>query len=346
MRSAGQEGRRPDRAAEQEHAPEASPVAPRPAEGRDEGPEVDRERHDPEEGDRRHVEGELVRDREQSERGGRREDEPPARAGAGPPPRFRFDLAQVFPRRHRRRLVHSRLREGRPCHEGSIDHEAARPEPRLRRDVESRLDEKRVGEEPQERPDVRDGVERIGRAAGREPDEPGLEQRTGRRERQVRKAGGDREQGEQPGERRVVGGRLPGRSGRERGRPGDGGRREAGDGEQDETEVKGGLPARPEPGREAVGIEVSPDEEDLEEEHARRPDRSPSAEPRQEPLRYERLNLEQKRGAEPDCRRDQESCNHPGSVVAPPPGRRGGLDRPFRGPGGGRDSGASRSTRQ
>ena len=79
--------------------------------------------------------------------------------------------------------------------------------------------------------------------------------------------------------------------------------RERGEAREQRAHVDGGLAPRAEPPVEPVGVEVAREERPLEEDEAGRPHRGRSAEPRQEPLRDDRLDAEEEERAQTDRRR-------------------------------------------
>jgi hypothetical protein len=122
---------------------------------------------------------------------------------------------------------------------------------------------------------------------------PGLEERGGRGEEEVRESDGGGEEREDA--KRGLGdrGSLPLRIGEDRQR-----RRAEGE----DRDVDDGLPSRGQLAIEKVRVEVAEEQHDLEEQHARAPDGRSAAEPRQDHLGNDGLDLEQEeRGKEDRC---------------------------------------------
>src|SRR5215472_1405525 len=73
------------------------------------------------------------------------------------------------------------------------------------------------------------------------------------------------------------------------------------------------LPPRYLPADDAVGVEIAREQQELEEEHAGRPDRRRAAEPGKDVFADERLNLEEKKRSEKDRQRVGE--HRPGASL-------------------------------
>ena len=148
---------------------------------------------------------------------------------------------------------------------------------------EVRFDQERVAQQRQERPDVRERVEAVGRDAGVRSAEPGLQERSRRGEHQVRQAEAAQQQAEDVGRRRFLAGGLPG-FGR--------GDRQQAERQQEQSEVDRDLRLGTEPADAEMCVRVAAEQKDLKEQHARRPDRGTAAEPRQDEARDQGLDQE------------------------------------------------------
>ena len=265
----------------EQRQPEAPPVPARAVEADDEAQQVEAQRQDPEERDHRDVLAKRVRRRQQQHHRAGREQEPE-------PPSAR--------RRGWRRIPGGRRGRGGFGLRGAPDPRAApdreqhesdqspRPCGRLLLAGEVGFDQERVSQQRQERPDVRERVEAVGRDAGMRSAEPSLQERTRRGEHQVGQAEAAEQEAEDVGRRRFLAGGLPG-FGR-----GDGQQAER---QQEQSEVDRDLCLGTEPADAEMRVRVAAEQQDLEEQHARRPDRGTAAEPRQDEARDEGLDEEE-----------------------------------------------------
>jgi hypothetical protein len=168
-------------------------------------------------------------------------------------------------------------------------------------EAEERFDQRGIGGERDQAARVARGVEKIRilrvRVIGL--GQPTLHERRAGGEQDERRTDREREPPEQP-ERGTGLGRRPARWPGERKRDGRG---------DQQRHVNHGVPARAEPARPEVRVEVAREQRDLEEPNRRRPDRRASAENRQEPLDQERLEHEQQRRRQ-ERRRGVEGDQH------------------------------------
>ena len=132
------------------------------------------------------------------------------------------------------------------------------------------------------------------------PRGPGLRERTRRGEKQIRKADAHREKQEDAADRRSRIRRLPTGARQDRRSPRQRERSEQEDGKKNETRMQRASRAGREPMCQDVGVEVSGEQGELEEEETGGPDRRPSSEPRQDVLAHERLDLKEKECPEED----------------------------------------------
>ncbi len=253
------------------------------AEGRDQGREVERERHHPEQRGRR-VEGERVRRREHQRVAGAGEQHPVQRrelpagpaAGAGGEHRRRGGLGGAW--RGRRRQAERVERE--------VADEERGPDPPVLVEVEQRLEHERVGEERGERAEVRGPVEEVGVGAGRvraRREAPLREDARGR-EQQQRASDRERERGDDREDRVPLEAHRP--------------ERHRGEGRHREHQVEHPHPAAPEQRLEPARVEVTEQQHPLVEHQAGRPHRRARAEEREQLLGDDQLRLEEQERAE------------------------------------------------
>ncbi|TLD45373.1 MAG: hypothetical protein FAZ92_02369 [Accumulibacter sp.] len=279
-------------------------------EAENEAQQVDAQRHHPQERHRRDVLRQVTGQRQQEDRGRHRQADP------------QQALAQRRPRHG--------LRTGRAAFEfagdalprlpgagEAGDHEedvADRPGVCLLHDDKERFDEHRIGEQREHRRQVRQRVEAIRHQAVERPRIPRLHQRPGGRQQQVRHADGGSEDDEHIPRRAGEGGVLPGRIGDHRQR------RQT---EQQQHAVHDVLPARRKPLVQQVHVEVAEQQRRLKEDHAGGPHRRRTAEPRQDHLGDDRLDLEEEKGRKEDRHGEADHPGVPGCcgvpVVGPPP---------------------------
>ncbi len=168
------------------------------------------------------------------------------------------------------------------------------------------FDEKWVGEEAEERADVGEGVEAVGRNAGRGFCVPVLKQRAGGGEQEKGKADGGGQEGEDGkgwvqglrGARGEIGSDGRGPEAREDG--------ESGDGDGEENDLDGGLAAHGEICGDGVGVDVAGEKGELEKEEAGGPDGGSAAEDGEDLFAEEELDLEEEEGGEEDGRGEGE----------------------------------------
>ena len=250
-------------------------------EAQDEGEQVERERRHPDHRDRRDVGGEKAGIGDHQD----------GRAGGQCCPQ-----QLVLP--GRRRAVVVMLRGQRlavaaaPGEQAAGDDEAGKepgPQVRLPAGREKRLDSQRVGEQCEHRPEIGEREQPVGDEAGAFAREPGLEQRARRRQYEVGQADRNGEQAENA-QRRVLGaGGFP---------VGTGADRQQHQAKQQQAAVEQALAVRREVADDPVRVEIAEQQGHLEEQHAGRPYRSRAAEPRQDHLADQRLDLEEQEGAE------------------------------------------------
>ena len=188
-------------AAERRREQREEDVAAVPAaavEAQDEGEQVERERHDPQQ---RHG-GDVLRDvvghREQQQRARRGERAPQhwrasVGGGASPPSRLRRRRAPRMDGRRAR--AGSTLASPRRAHSTDEERVARRPADRLRARRRPRLDSERIAEQRQQRREVGQREQAVRARAGKRSREPRLHQRAGGRQQEIRQADGG---GEQP----------------------------------------------------------------------------------------------------------------------------------------------------
>jgi hypothetical protein len=166
-------------------------------------------------------------------------------------------------------------------------------------DREVGLDEEGVGAEAEQGAEVGERVEAVRRGAGVEAGVPALEQRASGGEGEEGQADGGEQEGDDRGDRGVAGLGAPGVAGDDRGGPaGDAGEEEE-EAEEEQGEVDGALARRWPPG-EGVGVGVAAEQGELKKEHAGGPDGRGAAEPREQALAEDELDLEEQEGAEAD----------------------------------------------
>ena len=275
-----------------------------PREGVDEGAEIERERHDPEERHRRHVGGQVSRDREEERAGNgrQREDAHHGQPGPGGETRRRD-------RRGRRRAA------ARRCHPENDEQrckaeEDGAPEPGLTVQPEQGLEQEGIGQEGACGARVRGRVQEVGVDRGRAaagPCKPRLDQRgegrggdEGEPERACQRA-------EQPDDGRKVAGRVAHEAKLAR-------RRREGHTDPENPE-QGDLPGGRHVTDEKVREGIARQQRRLEEHHGSIPDRRRAAEDGQDVAHRQRLYPEHQRRGEDD------------EAVEPGRGRDVGRDR-------------------
>ena len=190
---------------------------------------------------------------------------------------------------------------------------------------QSRLDEERVGKQRSERPEVGGAIEDIGVLRVLEPgaSEPSLHERRGRRDGKEGKPHRGGEQADQPDILPAGRGLVEGRRDRDRQRQ---------EGDREKAEVDRGGSDKVKVTRYNMRIKRAKKQHCLEERDRNRPDRSRSAESRQNHLREHRLDPEQERCREKQCYRENqlyrfavhdrvEQWGPPGNQFAPKPDR-------------------------
>ena len=154
----------------------------------DEGEEVEAQRDDPQEGDRRHVLAHVVRCGQEHHRGPGGKEDPGDRVEPG-------DAAAGVGRAGLPGAVGlGTVPEGEIGDRGAGDGEHGEgdpPDEGLRPHAPDGLEEERIGEEGGERAHVGEGVEPVGRLSGEHPAKPGLHERTGRCQHEVGEADGE-----------------------------------------------------------------------------------------------------------------------------------------------------------
>ena len=307
-------GDRPGHAPQRERRQRQHQVAQVPAaavEAQDEGDQVDRQRHDPQQRHRGDVLGDVAGDRQQQDAAHRGKARPEQLA---PDPRRRFGGTGgsrskngvrpgfCFACVGRRDLRH-RCRSRAGLHQGGGDAQcdeqpvARRPGDRLRVRGDPRLDRERIGEQRQHRCQIRKREQPVRIASRVALREPGLQQRAGRRQQQVGQADRRRQQPEDQPQRALGAQRLPGDGGD------DGQQQEACD---QQRRVQRSLPpARQAPGRR-IGVGIAREQRALEEHQAGRPHRGRAPEPRQDLLGDDRLDQEQQERTREDRQRVED----------------------------------------
>ncbi len=315
-----------------EHQPARTPAFA--TEGDDEREQIQHERHDPQQRNRRHVLAEMNRHRREEQRSARGKQHPErsvTRAGRAQDAAGRIADGRIG-RGEQRNPAH-RHRD-RPAHD-SEHHEARRERGRLRAQAERRLDEPRIDKQREQRPDVGDREQPIwmGRRRGalvhdRVPDGarvPRLQQRTRGRQRHEREADQQREQPEHAANR-MGGFGVQHRIDRQH---------HLREREREQRDVRAHLSARPELRHEPVRDEIPNEQRALEEHEARRPHRRRSAEERKESFAGDGFDEKEQRAAQknrdgvPKARMSPASGRH---VVIKYAGRaRGRAMRPGNG---------------
>jgi hypothetical protein len=254
------------------------------AKHRDEGQEIERQRHHPQKRRRREIGGD--------ERGHR--DAQTRRNGGQQRPRNALPPCRALAFRHRVDECRSSGGEaGGGADAKREQREAERPQQGLRAERENRLDRQRIGEQRAERAQIGCGIEDVGvlrlRVAG--GDEPMLQQRRGRRQCDEGNADRKCKQPDKPEHHMIVRRHTEARGNAQRQRQRD---------QREESEMQHrGLGRLEKPG-DQVRIGVSGEQEGLERHHGDRPDRRRAAKPWQHHLGKHRLNGEQQQ------RRDEQ----------------------------------------
>ena len=256
----------------------------------DERGQIKRQRHHPKKRRHRNFLRHLVRRCQQHDRPSRGETQPHENVECR---RCRPSDSEVaHSRSSRATRGHCHRSPGTPNaqkHKKPVGH---RPRPNLTPERKCRFDDKRIGQQSQQRTCVRKRIQPIGRVIRIGQAEPMLHQGRRRRKKKVRYA---YIRQEQPKDER---GRLNNirtlperRLGRDRQKQ----QRNQQDGDVD---AAAGRPR--EACADEVSISVTAEQDDLEEQHAGRPDRRTAAEPWQDDLGDERLNLKEQESAEKD----------------------------------------------
>ncbi|EXI92244.1 MAG: hypothetical protein AW12_00731 [Candidatus Accumulibacter sp. BA-94] len=274
------EGDEGDRQRDQETA---AMIVARRIEAENEAQQVDAQRQHPEERHRRDVLRQVTGQRQEQNRGGHRQPDP------------QQALAQRRPRHWLRtgRAALEFARDALPRLPGTgqtgDDEEdvADRPGVRLLHDDEEGFDEHRIGEQREHRRQVRQRVEAIRHQAVERARIPRLHQRPGGRQQQVRHADGGGEDDEHVPRRAGKRDVLPGRIGDHRQR------RQT---EQQQHAVHDDLAAWRQPLVQQVHVKVAEQQRRLKEDHAGAPHRRRAAEPGQDHLGDDRLDLEEEKG--------------------------------------------------
>ena len=256
------------------------------AEHGDEGEQVDRKRHHPQERRRRDVRGQIGGDRDHEARRHRGQRDPAhPLAGTG---------ARNIDGRGR---CGGRYRADRQQSGAGEQHreqrETDRPDRCLRLQGQERLDDHGIGEQGRERTEIGRGVEHV-RIAGlpvATGGKPALQQRRTRRQREKRQPDRRREQAEQPERRTLRRRNTP--TGRDRDRQHHGRY-------PDQRQMQHGGPQRRQQAIDQMGIGITCQQHRLEEHHRDRPHRRRAAEFRQHHLGKHRLDREQQQ------RRDEQ----------------------------------------
>ena len=279
-----------------------------PRKRNDEGRQIKRQRHDPEQRRRGEVGGDV---------GGHREQQARRHEGVANP-------AQPFgDSRARRRLGHHR----------SGDHMAAVPDPTERNSEceqpqperpvaallpqwQGRLDDQRIGEQRQQAAGVAGGVQEVRVAGGGVigARKPALQQGRRCRYREKGRPDGRRQPGDQPGNRAAFGGRQLRRQIE----------RQEQRGESENCGMDRRLRQASETCRQPMRIGIAEQQHGLEKAHAGVPHVRRAAEMRQHHLADHRLHQEQQAGA--DEQRDRESGQQQRSGKSDRPDARRGLD--------------------
>src|SRR5579872_4364651 len=265
----------------------------------DEGQQVDGERGDPEERNYRYVLWDEIRRREEQRGAGGGEADPKSDGGERWGRRFGLSIGSG-----RRRRVEA------PCGPTADDREGDvqdRPQAGLSLQAKKGLDGKRVGQQRQEGPEVRKGIEAPGRLIGMAQVEPALQQGSGCGEQEVGATDGESQDGEYRERRVGGGGGISHREAR--------GERQKDEGRGEKRDVYPGLQAGIGAGPEPVGVGVAADQQDLKEKHAGSPDLRASTVPRQDEAAHDGLDLEEKEGSQEDA--DQErGVGHRGATIS------------------------------
>ena len=157
--------------------------------------------------------------------------------------------------------------------------------------VQSRLDHKRITQQRQQRTEIRQRIEPVGRPARQRLAEPGLDQRPGRREDEIGQADTNRQQRQDSRGRIIAIRRLPpvGRRDRQR---------------QQRRADQRQMDDRPHPGPEIVlaqvGVGITGEQDRLKKQQAGGPDGRTAAEPGENEPADQRLHLKQQKSAEKD----------------------------------------------
>ena len=289
-------GKRPghDAQGRGEHGQEDfAPIPARAVEAKDEAQEVNRQRRDPEEWDRRNVLANVIRHRKQQVRARRGQRGPQELPAAR---RWRLARGAHLITGGRNRCSGRPRGEAVPPGRRSQQSErdvCARPAIRLQARRHPGLERERISEERQHRCQIGKREQTIRALSRKTSGKPRLYERTGRRQQEVRQAYGRREEAENEERRILAAERLPLRAGH------DGQQRTT---QSEQRDVQPSLPSGGQATRDRVRIRVAQEQHRLEEHQAGRPHRRRSSEPRQDLLGHDRLQQEKQKRAEKDRR--------------------------------------------
>ncbi len=160
------------------------------------GQEIKRQRQHPQQGRRGDVGGNMRGHRDQQARRHRGEKDPARAQAQGRRRRIGIGCQRIDRGRHRRAQQQQTARPDQNDQQAI----AAGPDQVLRAQREHRLQQHRIGQQRQEAADIGGGIEEIwiGAVGVTGADEPRLQQRVVRRQREERQPDRDREQAEQP----------------------------------------------------------------------------------------------------------------------------------------------------
>ena len=284
-------------------------------EDHDERAQVDRQRPDPQQGCGDQIRGDEGRHRQEQPRWDRGEEDPAEPSGSVDGASGRGDGI------HRRgeglrpvddRRGCARRGDGQQRHHQDVGDQ---PHTALTRQPQARFDDERVCQQRQQRPAVTERVEpvRIIAIVGADVGDPAGQQGRGARQHEGRET----DDGSQQDDDAHGGGQTidP-----DRGQT-SGGQEQGHDPEAGERNMDRRSPS-PEPGHRDVGIEIPAEQDGLEEEQGRRPDRRCPAEDRQHQAANERLHREQQERRQADGGGERD---HSGGHEEPPRAREATL---------------------
>ena len=279
---------------QQQHDEQRPYVPARVIEAQDEGDQVQRQRHHPQERHAGDVLRDVIADGQQHHRAHRGQHQP-------------HQLSTCARRRGRGRRAACRAGDrllriagmGSGCaHRGPAsgrahDHEQRvdqRPAPAELPQIERRLEQHREAQQRQQRGEVAEREQPVWHRRAEALPVPALQQRRGGRQQEVRQPDGDQQQHEDAQDWLLVAARFPGLARQDR----QGEQRQ-----QQQSHVQQRLLAHAQP-RAEVGVRVTGQQDALEEHQAGSPDRRRTAEPRQDLLGDDRLHQEQQEGRQED----------------------------------------------